>query len=50
MATVEGVFVLSRTQRSTAPLESAGRSFSQLVTLALDESQRTPKARAERKR
>ncbi len=42
VATVEGTFVLSRTQRSTAPLESAGRCVSRLVTLAIDETQRTP--------
>lgn len=41
VATVEGMFVLGRTQRSTAPLESAGRSLSQLVTLAIDETRRT---------
>ncbi|NNC74794.1 MAG: TetR/AcrR family transcriptional regulator [Acidimicrobiia bacterium] len=42
VATVEGMFVLSRTQRSTASLESAGRSLGQLVTQAIDDTTRTP--------
>ncbi len=40
VATVEGMFVLSRTQRSTAPLRSAGRTLGQLVTQAIDEAAR----------
>jgi AcrR family transcriptional regulator len=31
VATVEGMFVLSRTQRSTAPLDAAGRHLAALV-------------------
>jgi AcrR family transcriptional regulator len=38
VATVEGMFVLSRTQRSTAPLAAAGRTMAQLVTQAIDEA------------
>jgi AcrR family transcriptional regulator len=41
VATVEGMFVLSRTQRSTAPLQAAGRSLGQLVTQGIDEARRT---------
>ena len=38
VATVEGMFVLTRTQRSTAPLRSAGRTLGHLVTQAIDEA------------
>lgn len=36
VATIEGMFVLSRTQRSTAPLKAAGRSLSELVVIAIE--------------
>ena len=39
VATVEGTFVLSRAQRSTVPLEAAGRTLGQLVARAIDERQ-----------
>lgn len=38
VATVEGMFVLSRTQRSTAPLLSAGLVLSRLVDQAISEA------------
>ena len=38
VATVEGTFVLGRTQRSTAPLMSAGLVVSRLVAGAIDEA------------
>lgn len=38
VATVEGMFVLSRTQRSTAPLRSAGLILSRLVDQAISEA------------
>ncbi|MEM9033660.1 MAG: TetR/AcrR family transcriptional regulator [Actinomycetota bacterium] len=37
VATIEGTFVLSRTRRSTEPLEAAGEHLAALVTAALDE-------------
>ena len=41
VATVEGMFVLSRAQRSTAPLNAAGSALSQLVAQRVDEARRT---------
>lgn len=41
VAIVEGMFVLSRTQRSTASLESAGRILGELVAQAIKETRRT---------
>ena len=41
VATVEGMFVLSRAQRSTAPLIAAGKTLSQLVAQGIDEATRT---------
>ncbi len=41
VSTVEGVFVLSRTQRDTAPLRIAGRHFAALVEQAAKHSART---------
>lgn len=38
VATVEGMFVLSRTQRSTAPLAAAGCAMAHLGTRAIDEA------------
>lgn len=42
VATVEGMFVLSRTKRSTEPLVSAGELLSGLVRSALEETSRSP--------
>ena len=39
VATVEGMFVLSRTRRSTEPLAAAGRSLASLVDQAMTESE-----------
>jgi AcrR family transcriptional regulator len=38
VATVEGMFVLSRTMRSTAPLIAAGRQLSSVVQQAIDQA------------
>lgn len=41
VATVEGMFVLSRTRRSTTSLESGGLVLAELVTAAIDDTART---------
>lgn len=45
VATVEGMFVLSRTLRSPAPLEAAGLTLSGLVREALDETRSVRRSR-----
>jgi AcrR family transcriptional regulator len=42
VSTVEGMFVLSRTQRDTAALRAAGRHLAGLVERAVDEAARAP--------
>jgi AcrR family transcriptional regulator len=42
VSTVEGVFVLSRTQRATAPLNAAGRHLAALVEHAITDAAHSP--------
>ena len=42
VSTVEGMFVLSRTRRDTAPLHAAGRHFAALVEQAAKDTARSP--------